>query len=325
MQELDSSELVRCYNTTTREFDVIRLALDESLDKKWETFSSEFRTLWSQFQTECIESSHKLVVAEKRVADERYSTLDDAFSRVKQKCADYERYNQLLQEKLDNIQEEMKSLSSVSMTIQWEKRVADKENECMRLKEQLDKQKRINTTLKRENTLLNTQLERMEDSNKIASCDFADASASASKNAMDAAFFVSEKVDKLSAIMTQEGQSNVDSTTQQSSKNSEVQADSYEKHDNADIPQTVLSSSVSENREYEPELQQLNIQSVSSLNDSPKSITYTLKKLKRRKNDTEKTKFLLGTNNLLYQWTDGDIPGQVVGNKTTKGYKFLKK
>ena len=115
------------------EIETVRHALDRSLDEKWDHFRTDFRELWGQFQTECIESSHKLVVAEKAAADERYAVLKDAYDKVKAKCADVDRYNQLLQEKLDQTQAEMKSLSAVSMTIQWEKRVASKQAECERL------------------------------------------------------------------------------------------------------------------------------------------------------------------------------------------------
>ena len=145
------------------EIATVRHALDRSLDEKWDHFRTDFRELWGQFQTECIESSHKLVVAEKAAADGRYAVLKDAYDKVKAKCADVDRYNQLLQEKLDQTQAEMKSLSAVSMTIQWEKRVASKQAECERLTKQLETQKQVNTTLKRENTLLNTQLEQWSD------------------------------------------------------------------------------------------------------------------------------------------------------------------
>ena len=57
----------------------------------------------------------------------------------------------------------------------------------------------------------------------------------------------------------------------------------------------------------------------------PPAITYTLKKLKRKKTDTEKTLFMLGTDDVLYAWTEGDVPGAAVGTKTARGYKFTKR
>ena len=67
--------------------------------------------------------------------------------------------------------------------------------------------------------------------------------------------------------------------------------------------------------------------SISTTVDVPEPpvITYTLKKLKRKKTDTEKTPFLLGSDNVLYAWTEGNLPGEVVGTKMGKGYKFTKK
>ena len=58
----------------------------------------------------------------------------------------------------------------------------------------------------------------------------------------------------------------------------------------------------------------------------PKDVTYQLKNLKRPKEAT-KTKFLLGSDMFLYEWTEGNVPGKVVGQKTTPSgkYKFFNK
>jgi hypothetical protein len=59
---------------------------------------------------------------------------------------------------------------------------------------------------------------------------------------------------------------------------------------------------------------------VAEVEDTSRAIevTYKLKMLKRSRQSTEKTKYLLGTDKLLYEWKDGDIAGEVVGQQLEK-------
>ena len=420
-------------NTTTddpaidAEIATVRHALDRSLDEKWDHFRTDFRELWGQFQTECIESSHKLVVAEKAAADGRYAVLKDAYDKVKAKCADVDRYNQLLQEKLDQTQAEMKSLSAVSMTIQWEKRVASKQAECERLTKQLEKQKQVNTTLKRENTLLNTQLEQWSDAREAeAEAEAAgkakdateaeaamaaakvkeatEAAAAAAATAMDAteaeAAMAADKTKEATEAAATAAAKAMDATEAEAAtaagkaKEATEAAATAETTNNTDASST--SPAATEAPEAETEAAATNPVDVEAPNPvtepptvaleaeqaavaseptptaetaapeddaavtsstapepmtsgepteavapepalpatptttpvdppAPPAITYTLKKLKRKKTDTEKTPFLLGSDDVLYAWTEGDVPGAAVGTKTARGYKFTKK
>jgi hypothetical protein len=85
--------------------DAVRLLLDRSLDAKWDAFRTDFRGLWVEFQQQCVESSHRLVVTEKTAADEWYAALATECLALQTKCTDQARYNQLLQEKLDRTEE----------------------------------------------------------------------------------------------------------------------------------------------------------------------------------------------------------------------------
>jgi DNA polymerase III gamma/tau subunit len=375
------------------EIATVRHALDRSLDEKWDHFRTDFRELWGQFQTECIESSHKLVVAEKAAADGRYAVLKDAYDKVKAKCADVDRYNQLLQEKLDHVQAEMKSLSAVSMTIQWEKRVASKQAECERLTKQLETQKQVNTTLKRENTLLNTQLEQWSDAREAEAAakakdateaeaamaadkamDATEAAATAAAKAMDATeaatMAAAKAMDATEAAATAEATNNTDASstspaaTEAPKAETEAAATSLvvvEASNPVTKPPTVAleaeqaavaseptptaetaapedDAAVTSSTAPEPMTSTEPVEAVAPEPappatptttpvdpPAPPAITYTLKKLKRKKADTEKTPFLLGSDDVLYAWTEGDVPGAAVGTKTARGYKFTKK
>ena len=373
------------------EIETVRHALDRSLDEKWDHFRTDFRELWGQFQKECIESSHKLVVAEKAAADERFAALKDAYDKVKAKCADVDRYNQLLQEKLDQTQAEMKSLSAVSMTIQWEKRVASKQAECERLTKQLETQKQVNTTLKRENTLLNTQLEqwsdareaetvaKVKDATKAEAAMAADkakeateAAAMAAATAMDATEAAATAAGKaMDATEAAEATNNTDASstspaaTEAPKAETEAAAtslvDDVEASNPTAEPPTVTleaeqaavaseptptaetaapedDAAVTSPTASEPMTSSEPVEAVApepappatptttpAEPPAPPAITYTLKKLKRKKTDTEKTPFLLGSDDVLYAWTEGDVPGAAVGTKTARGYKFTKK
>lgn len=361
------------------EIATVRHALDRSLDEKWDHFRTDFRELWGQFQTECIESSHKLVVAEKAAADGRYAVLKDAYDKVKAKCADVDRYNQLLQEKLDHTQAEMKSLSAVSMTIQWEKRVASKQAECERLTKQLETQKQVNTTLKRENTLLNTQLEQWSDAREVEAAGKAKdateaAAAMAAATAMDATeaatTAATKAVDATEAAATAEATNNTDASSTSPAATEAPKAETEAAATNpVDVeapnpvtePPTVAleaeqaavaseptptaetaapedDAAVTSSTAPEPTTSTEPVEAVApepappttptttpAEPPAPPAITYTLKKLKRKKADTEKTPFLLGSDDVLYAWTEGDVPGAAVGTKTARGYKFTKK
>jgi DNA polymerase III gamma/tau subunit len=381
------------------EIATVRHALDRSLDEKWDHFRTDFRELWGQFQTECIESSHKLVVAEKAAADGRYAVLKDAYDKVKAKCADVDRYNQLLQEKLDHVQAEMKSLSAVSMTIQWEKRVASKQAECERLTKQLETQKQVNTTLKRENTLLNTQLEQWSDAREAEAVrkakeateaeaaeaagkakDATEAAATAAAKAVDATeaatMAAAKAMDATEAAATAEATNNTDASstspaaTEAPKAETEAAATSLvdveasnpvtkpptvaleteqaavasEPTPTAEAAETtetaapeddaaVTSSTAPEPMTFSEPAEAVAPEPAPPATPTttpvdppaPPAITYTLKKLKRKKADTEKTPFLLGSDDVLYAWTEGDVPGAAVGTKTARGYKFTKK
>ena len=377
------------------EIETVRHALDRSLDEKWDHFRTDFRELWGQFQTECIESSHKLVVAEKAAADERYAVLKDAYDKVKAKCADVDRYNQLLQEKLDQTQAEMKSLSAVSMTIQWEKRVASKQAECERLTKQLETQKQVNTTLKRENTLLNTQLEQWSDAREAEAAEktkgvteaeaaktkgrakeATEAAAMAASKAMDAteaaATAAGKAMDATEAAATAKPTSNIAASSESPATTVAPKAETEPAatssvHVEASNPVTepptvaleaeqaaVASEPTPTAEAAAPTAPEVDAAATSppapdpttpsepvevaapepappttpttmpADSPEPPAITYTLKKLKRKKTDTEKTLFMLGSDDVLYAWTEGDVPGAAVGTKTARGYRFLK-
>lgn len=399
------------------ELQVVCRAFDRGLDHKWENFCTEFKQLWGQFQKECIQSSQKLVLAEKEAADVRYDTILSDFNGMKTKLGDLERYNQLLQEKLDSTQEEMKSLSAVSMTIQWEKRVATKQAECQRLTQQVEKLQKMNTTLKRENTLLNTQLEQwnheeslrtsthetVESTLKEASVETpvldtteSQPNESSEQSAppldVDAAAEHTDQAPVQSDTATTDDLSTQpeptlcdskdtqESHTKHSEESTEHAPDAFapSAENDTEVPlepkvevATAAKTDVSPNEETtnppsmtnvkndttevpkassshvaEPPVEQANAQppvpdsgvdapevateeSQSLANDAPNegtpAITYTLKKLKRRKTDDSKTTYLLGSNNVLYTWTENDQPGEEVGVKSARGYKFHKK
>ena len=386
-------------NTTTDDPSVdaeiasVRHALDRSLDEKWDHFRTDFRELWGQFQTECIESSHKLVLAEKAAADQRYAVLKDAYDKVKAKCADVDRYNQLLQEKLDHVQAEMKSLSAVSMTIQWEKRVASKQAECERLTKQLETQKQVNTTLKRENTLLNTQLEQWSDAREAETAEktkevteaeaaktkgrakeATEAAAMAAAKAMDATEAAataagSDRGDATKAAATAKPTSNIAAFSESPASTVAPKAETEPAatssvHVEASNPVTEPPTVALEAEQAEVAAEPTPTAETAAPEDNaaatsppapepmtsgepveavapepappatptttpteppaPPAITYTLKKLKRKKADTEKTPFLLGSDDVLYAWTEGNVPGVAVGTKTARGYKFSK-
>lgn len=408
MSEVQSHSIPPSDTCLQSELQVVCRAFDRGLDHKWENFCTEFKQLWGQFQKECIQSSQKLVLAEKEAADVRYDTILSDFNGMKAKLGDLERYNQLLQEKLDSTQEEMKSLSAVSMTIQWEKRVTMKQAECQRLTQQVEKLQKINTTLKRENTLLNTQLEQWNHEKSLHDTSLNDIPPVApvtvelvppeasveipclTESQPDcsneqttpqlAIADATEQTDHTSVVLESvntddhsvepalcEPKDTPESDAKQHSMESSLEILSSvaqtvepdtevlsEPHvdvttgpqpmpnlanDTAEVPKVLIpdvaetpmeeatehhvSNSVMDAPEVPTEVSKPSETDESV--EAPPTITYTVKKLKRKKTDESKTTYLLGSNNVLYAWTENDQPGEEVGVKSSRGYKFHKK
>jgi hypothetical protein len=409
MSEVQSNSIPPSDTCLQSELQVVCRAFDRGLDHKWENFCTEFKQLWGQFQKECIQSSQKLVLAEKEAADVRYDTILSDFNGMKAKLGDLERYNQLLQEKLDSTQEEMKSLSAVSMTIQWEKRVTLKQAECQRLTQQVEKLQKINTTLKRENTLLNTQLEQWnheeslhdtsindsppaapvtvewvpteayaetpcltesqpDDSNEQPTPQLVIADATEHTNQTSAVLETvctdNHSTEQLALCEPQDIQESdakqhlmelsleiPSSVAQTVEPDTEVPSEPHVEvttepqpmpnlaNDTTEVLKVLIpdvaETPMQENTEHPvsnsvvgaaevPTEVTTPLETDESVEASP-TITYTVKKLKRKKTDESKTTYLLGSNNVLYTWTENDQPGEEVGVKSTRGYKFHKK
>lgn len=408
MSEVQSNSIPSDASCLQSELQVVCRAFDRGLDHKWENFCTEFKQLWGQFQKECIQSSQKLVLAEKEAADVRYDTILSDFNDMKAKLGDLERYNQLLQEKLDSTQEEMKSLSAVSMTIQWEKRVTMKQAECQRLTQQVEKLQKINTTLKRENTLLNTQLEQWNHEESLHDTSINDSPPAApiavelvpteasvetpclTESQPDgsneqptpqlANADANEHTDHTSVVLESVNTDyhSIEPALCEPKDAPENDAEQHSMESSLEIPSSVaqtvepdtevpsehhvevttepqptpnLANDTTEVPKVlildvtEPPMQEATKQHVShsvvgaaeipsevttpsetdeSVEATP-AITYTVKKLKRKKTDESKTTYLLGSNNVLYAWTENDQPGEEVGVKSARGYKFHKK
>lgn len=136
--------------------------VERCMKNHWEDFRRDSQHYFQTFYTDYIEPSIQFIEKEKQNANEKYRLLENDNSQLKSKCSDLERYNTLLQEKIEAVEKEMKSFSQVSMIAKWEKQLHDKSKECKMLQASLDKSKRVAHRLKQENTVLNTRLELLE-------------------------------------------------------------------------------------------------------------------------------------------------------------------
>ena len=138
----------------------LQKTIDNKLQTHLETFRREYKQHWLEFNTDYIQPSVQFIGNEKKALDNKYQKLEKEYQSAKSKCADLERYNTLLQEKIEAVENDMQSLTQVSMIARWEKKLANKSRECDDLRFRLEKEKLRANTLQTENTFLNTQLEK---------------------------------------------------------------------------------------------------------------------------------------------------------------------
>jgi hypothetical protein len=142
-------------------FQQLQRTLNEHLDTHMTAFREEYTRSWQAFYAECIQPSVDFIGTEKKEMDAKYRAIHAQYMDATQKCADLERYNALLREKIETVENEMKTLTQVSMITKWENRLAKKTKECEQIQAKLEKEKRRAESYRAENTLLNTQLEKL--------------------------------------------------------------------------------------------------------------------------------------------------------------------
>ena len=159
-------------NSNTLQCGVLQLqeAIDACMKKHWDDFRKDAQQHFDVFRKDYIEPSIHFIEHEKKEADSKYDLLQQEHNAMRTKCSDLERYNSLLQEKIETIEKEMASFSQVSMIAKWEKRLHVKNQECEKIQDSLDKSKAHVHRLQQENTLLNTRLEKQD--LHLAQCTF---------------------------------------------------------------------------------------------------------------------------------------------------------
>ena len=139
----------------------LQQAIDSSMKLHWASFTKEYALHYEQFRTDYIEPSVAFIDTQKRIADEKYNTLEKTHDEMKNKLQDVSRYNTLLLEKVDAIESELSSFSQVSMIAKFEKQCNAKTIECDRLQSRLDVMKSKYQQLQKENLSLNAKIEHM--------------------------------------------------------------------------------------------------------------------------------------------------------------------
>lgn len=405
--------------------------IEMCMKNHWEDFRRDSQQHFTTFHTDYIEPSIQFIETEKKNADEKHRLLENEYNQLKNKCSDLERYNTLLQEKIEAVETEMKSFSQVSMIAKWEKRLHDKTKEYTSIQASLDKSKEVVHRLKQENTVLNTRLEMLEKDahrrNFVSS-----ARSYLQHTAVVAPVMISttstSQVQVVNAVDSEAGEpltndSNtngtepsdvdvhhdtgftsaqtipndialepcVESTLEESNQpnnemsdepvvqtnkgtsNNELHRISVVETKNESVepesdkiaceinekttPTEAVDDSENKNTHEQPEENAAvstllpkseNVQKKTSIEDEPDpanergvdsdvlttteqrepDIKYKIKMLKRSRNDAEKTKYLFGSDKNLYEWTEGDVPGAIVGQQLEKNgrnvFKFGK-
>lgn len=396
--------------------------IEECMQKHWDEFRKDSQRHFDSFRKEYIEPSVQFIENEKREADSKYVCLQNDYNTMKRKCSDLERYNTLLQEKLETMEKEMVSFSQVSMIAKWEKRLHTKNQECERIQESLDKTKAHVIRLQRENTLLNTQLERREeqlvqssfegkigvigeftmDKRAVLTNHSGDTKTSGdacflSTHLSHSAILSEDQTSKphddgISAlpddVVTKTSVVHGKSTADKSYIAPSQEADNVEEKDKSLVdakqkpnePLYIIhdrqesmesnngvddntsnhlvteivndsepaSDSTLEKKADIPKesiVHEKGIETAKTFNQftvggkevdhsemdcaSEERVIYTVKRLKRTKDDKEKTKYMFGSDKKLYEWQDGDQPGNEVGYQMEKNgrkvFKFISK
>ena len=399
--------------------------IEACMKNHWDDFRRDSQQHFATFHKDYIAPSVLFIETEKKHADEKYKQLEVKYTSLQTKCNDLERYNALLQEKLEAVETEMKSFSQVSMIAKWEKRLHSKSQECLNIQNALDKLKANVHRLKQENTLLNTRLEKEEllkqqhcsavtDTQVInaePSIQYATEATTETTNKDDEPIVSNTQPDEAKevkeplapptpAIEANEADEPPNQPVEADEPpNQPVEADEPptpaveadeptaepqntphpptpiptqaetvqdtdtidgeqskaegEPHDRPSTPKVEPDNTLSVANEAstppqpvqsvevptdaEPSEQRSTIQEAKEdgapdvntlLHERQPDVTYKVKMLKRQRKDTEKTKYLFGTDKKLYEWKDGDVPGVVVGEQIEKNgkkvFKFAK-
>jgi hypothetical protein len=336
----------------------------------WEDIRRESQQHFYTFHKDYIEPSVHFIEKEKKDADAKYAELEKIHTVMTNKCSDLERYNTLLQEKIESVENEMKSFSQVSMIAKWEKRLHDKSLECTRIQESLDKSIAFTHRLQQENILLNSRLEKDELLRQQQLCTTPAMIVPAETPNPDTEMtppnrtvhkevsidvneepVASPKTDSSTGADTERttavrvpdepepeapkatGADTERTTTvrvpdepePEAPKATEAEfeepapATEAEFEEPAPAPEAEFEEPAPA-PEPKPEEPEPVSTVVADVEDTSRAIevTYKVKMLKRSRQSIEKTKYLLGTDKLLYEWKDGDIAGEVVGQQLEK-------
>ena len=414
--------------------------IEMCMKNHWEDFRRDSQQHFKIFHTDYIEPSIQFIETEKKNADEKHRLLENEYNKLKNKCNDLERYNTLLQEKIEAVEKEMKSFSQVSMIAKWEKRLHDKSKEYTSIQASLEKSKGVVHRLKQENTVLNTRLEMLEKDahrrNFVSSARsylqhtsvVAPVTISTTSTAAAEVLVVNEVDSEAAEPLTNYSNTNetepsdvdvhhdtgctsaqtipsdiapepcVESTLEESNPPNNEMRDGSVVHTNNEttnnepprvsVVETKIESAEesvelksdkivcavdekttstearddSEKKTREQPTENIEVSTLlsksediqkknnTSTEDEPNpaneryadavadvlttteqrepDIAYKIKMLKRSRNDAEKTKYLFGSDKNLYEWTEGDIPGAIVGQQLEKNgrniFKFGK-
>lgn len=145
----------------------LKKAVDESMTNHWNAFKDDYVAHYEQFRKEYIEPSISFIDTQKKTADENYKKLESNYVALLQKHKDVSRYNALLLEKNDALEQELVSFTQVSMIAKYEKKCNEKTLECDLVQSQLDTLREKYKQLQRENVVLNNKLEKAPVTEKI--------------------------------------------------------------------------------------------------------------------------------------------------------------
>jgi len=337
----------------------------------WEDFRRESQRHFSTFHKDYIEPSVHFIEKEKKDADAKYTALEKLHTAMTNKCSDLERYNTLLQEKIESVENEMKSFSQVSMIAKWEKRLHNKSIECTRIQASLDKSIAFTHRLQQENTLLNTRLEKEDLLRQQQLCTTPKPTPNIQSVAQEpTAEALAETVPTVEAALTEEAV-HVEATQapavevppteteteppapaveEAPAKTEATPAPAVEvppaeteppapavevppaeteppapaKTEATPAPQAPAPTSAPDSVDRQTNADVADDDVTTRATD----VTYKVKMMKRSRQDAEKTKYMLGTDKVLYEWREGDVAGAVVGHQIEKNgrnvFKFIK-
>ena len=310
----------------------------------WEDFRRESQRHFSTFHKDYIEPSVHFIEKEKKDADAKYTALEKLHTAMTNKCSDLERYNTLLQEKIESVENEMKSFSQVSMIAKWEKRLHNKSIECTRIQASLDKSIAFTHRLQQENTLLNTRLEKEDLLRQQQLCTTPKPAPNIQSVAQEpTAEALAETVPTVEAVLTEEAvpveATPAPAVEEAPAKTEATPAPAVEvpPAPAVEVPPAETEPPAPAQTEAtpaptsapDPVDRQTNADVADDdVTTRATEVTYKVKMMKRSRQDAEKTKYMLGTDKVLDEWREGDVAGAVVGHQIEKNgrnvFKFIK-